>query len=93
VIERREKKDKPPPRPVDEADVWEEEITELCAKAMAIWLKGSLHLSRPINSLTRTELKNLARTAVHVWIAAASERVTQTPDPVEKAKLNRLLLG
>lgn len=77
----------------DPADVWEDEVAELAAKAMAVWLKGSVHLSRSLNSLTKAEMKKLALQAIHTWIVAASQRVNQPVDPGELRRLRTLLLG
>jgi hypothetical protein len=75
------------------ADVWEDQTAEKAALAMAAWMKRSVHLSRPLSSLTKVEMKNLALAAINCWIVAASHRVAETPDPNERTKLHNLLMG
>lgn len=87
----KREKTKPAPRPVDPADVWQEAVAGKAAKAMAAWMKGSVHLSRPLRTLTMPEMKTLAITAIHTWIVEASNRAGQKIDPDERNKLYKLL--
>jgi hypothetical protein len=81
-----------PERPPDDLAVeWVTAVNDKAVKAMVAWLKGSLHLSRPISSLTRHEMSALAQTAIHVFIIEASHRVTVEPDPVRREKMKILL--
>jgi hypothetical protein len=78
-------------RPVDPADVWDDATAEKAAVAMAAWLKGSLHLSRPISSLTKTEMKNLALVANHTWIVEMSRRADGAAVEIDIKPLSALL--
>lgn len=82
---------KPVSREVDPAEVWAAATNEKAARAMAAWLKGSVHLSRIIGSLTLGEMQALASTANHVWIVEASRRRSVEPDPAQREKLQNLL--
>lgn len=82
---------KPPAAKPDPAEAWAERVNEQCAMAMIAWLKGSVHLSRTISSLKLPEVKALAAAACTTWIIAASRRRFVEPDPVQRAKLERLL--
>ena len=81
----------PDAKPRDPADAWEDAVVKQCAAAMGGWLKGSLHLSRPISSLTKVEVETLARIAIHLWIVEATNRVNEKINPVEMRKLKTLL--
>jgi hypothetical protein len=78
---------------MDAADLWEQQVMTKCAKAMAVWLKGSVRLTRPINSLTKDELEKMAIQAVHTWIVEASHRISQPIAPDEHKKLKTLLFS
>jgi len=90
---QRDRKSKPVAREPDPADVWEDATALKAALLMGAWLKGSVHLSRPVASLTKTEMKTLATIAFHAWIVEASHRVNANIDPTERSKLNQLLMG
>jgi ornithine cyclodeaminase/alanine dehydrogenase-like protein (mu-crystallin family) len=80
-------------REPDAADVWEDATALKAALLMGAWLKGSVHLSRPVSSLTKAEMKTLAMIAFHSWVVEMSHRVTSDIDPAERKKLNQLLMG
>lgn len=63
-------------------DAWFAGCDREVAKAMAHWLKETINVKRPINSLTSVELVTLARVAVDTWITLQSRRpVEQAPYP------------
>jgi len=86
------KANKPLARAWSEDDAWVDEVAVKAAEEMARWLKGSLHLSRPISSLTRLEMKALALAAIDTWVVNASRRLLTTVDEDEKSRLNTLLM-
>lgn len=87
------RRNKPVAREQTADDVWAAGANAKVAEAMAAWLKGSVHLSRPISSLTRDEMTRLATNAVNTWIVLASQRVNDKTIPADalKSKLRMLL--
>ena len=74
-------------------DVWADHVRAECARAVGEWLEGSVRLDRPIRSLTRAELQNIAEAATSRWIVLTSQRIAQNPGDSESQKLSILLLG
>lgn len=72
-----------PDKPPTPDDVWRQKRMESCARAGAVWLKGSVNLQRPIKSLTLLELTNLAQNITDRWIVVTSYRMATAPESVE----------
>ncbi|MCR9140040.1 MAG: hypothetical protein NXI27_28885 [Alphaproteobacteria bacterium] len=74
-------------------DDWQVHVTTEAALAMGRWLEARGRLDRPIASLTRKDLECMASNAISRFIVLASQRRMQSPDPVEREKLDDLLMG
>ena len=82
---------KPAPHRITPDDVWADEVRTKCAKAMVVWLKESLNVKRPIDSLKRAELEAMAEAVTSTWIGEAGQRMQQIPPPPNAAELQILL--
>ena len=90
AIRRRKKKLKPRPPNVD--DLWAERVREECAKAMARWMRETINVKRPIESLKLEEMKNLAEACNSAWIVAQSKRIAEQPESDEALVYGALLV-
>lgn len=70
------------PEKLSPDDAWFAGCDKEVAKAMAHWMKETINVRRPINSLTSVEMTTLARVAVDTWITLQSRRpAEQAPYP------------
>jgi hypothetical protein len=74
-------------------DDWQAHVTTQAALAMGRWLEARGRLDRPIATLTRKDLECMASNAISRFIVLASQRRMQSPDPAEREKLDKLLMG
>jgi hypothetical protein len=74
-------------------DAWLDHVRAECARAVGVWLEGSVRLERPIRSLTFFELQCIAEAATSRWIVLASQRIAERPDALEPPRLSTMLLG
>lgn len=77
---RRKKTEQP--RPPSPDDLWLNELKTRCARAAIEWLKESVNIQRPINTLKRAELEALAGCITNEWIVAVSEKIATERDKV-----------
>jgi hypothetical protein len=88
-VRRREKKELPKPPTL--ADKWADMARRECAKGLVGWMKKSMDLRRPMNTLTKPEAENMAHAVISTWIVLASKRPAW--DDSEEAQSTAALLG
>lgn len=72
-------------------DIWQDQTNEKCARAMALWLKGSINTQRPINTLKLEEMKAMAQTVISEFIVEASHRVRADVSDEERQRIAAIL--
>lgn len=70
----RKREPKHPPRKWTADDEWCERTREMCARAMATWLKETVNTQRPIRSLTLAEMKNAVDNVIATYLIEESKR-------------------
>lgn len=80
------------PRPPDEADRWQAQVTREAALEIGKWLEARGRLHHPIASLSLGDLEAMAANAISRWIVLQSERLHRQDWPREDL-IALLLLG
>lgn len=57
-------------------DKWCDMVREECAKAIVAWMRGTINVKRPINTLTLAEMKCMAEAVIARYIVLESQRAT-----------------
>lgn len=92
-MSRKPEREKLPPRKPNPDDAWCDHLRAECAKAIVLWMKGSLNPARPIKSLTFDEMQGMAEAATSRWIVLVSERHANPPPGVDMTEYGDLLRG
>lgn len=70
-------------------DLWDQMARTAAAKAVASWLKGSVNIQRPIQSLSLTEMQSIAQEAISTYLLLASQRKPDTSVAIDVMKFIR----
>lgn len=81
------------PREPSPSDVWQAETNEKCARAIAGWLKHTVNVARPINTLKLPELIALTEHCLSVYQVEVSKRTTTATTPKEIEKIVETFLA